>query len=140
MERKKIPTGMLMRAFDAYAEQIRNERPRFVRFKDGKLIKHALTYLTEFELEMLFVWFLLNKKNMRPTIGAALCKEVVADFIRASSREYGLYTKLESKICELRGSAMRAKIQAPNFIRAFEKLAQSFETDRRTSPSHGEPP
>ena len=120
-----------MRAFDAYAQKIRNERPQFVRFKDGKLIKHALTCLTEFQMEMLFVWFLHEKKAMRPTIGAALCKEVVSDFIRASSREYGFYTRLENLIRGAKQSTMAELHPDVQDMRgAFEKLKRSFDADR----------
>lgn len=122
---------MLMRAFDAYAQKIRNVRPQFIRFKDGKLIKHALTCLTEFQLEMLFVWFLREKKEMCPTIGAALCKEVISDFIRASSHEYGFYTQLENSIRRAeRPAAVRIHSDAQQFRNAFENLARSFDADR----------
>ncbi|MBI1956852.1 MAG: hypothetical protein HYS44_00105 [Candidatus Niyogibacteria bacterium] len=132
MESKKMPTGSLMRSFDLYSQKLRNERPRFIRFKDGKLIKHALTYLTEFQIEMLFVWFLQSKKNMRPTIGAALCKEVIADFIRESSREYGFYARLEKTIFTFRGASPTPQIRSADFKNAFEKLARSFDADRRS--------
>lgn len=95
LERKKIPTNDLLRTFDRYCQTIRGVRPIFVRFKDGNLIKHALRHLNEFQVDMLFVWFLKEKVKMQPTIGAALCKEVISDFITTSHREYGFYSRLD---------------------------------------------
>ena len=127
MVEQKLPTGLLMRAFDRYSQALRNERPTFIRFKDGKLIKHALQYLTEFQMEMLFVWFLKIKKEMRPAIGAALCKEVISDFLEASRREYGFYNQLEQQMRRLTGgSTVRIQGEAKNISAALEKFWQSI--------------
>lgn len=93
--KKKLPTNSLIGAFSHYSKAIRGVKPEFARFKDGNLIKCALKHLTEGQVEMLFLWFLKEKTNMRPVIGAALCKEVIADFIDTSHREYGFYAKLD---------------------------------------------
>ncbi|MBI2039153.1 MAG: hypothetical protein HYT22_02670 [Candidatus Niyogibacteria bacterium] len=150
MIERKLPTGTLMRAFDSYAQTFRGERPVFIRFKDGKLIKHALTYLTEFELEMLFVWFLREKKDMRPTIGAALCKEVIADFIRASGRTYGFYLQLENSIRQLsRGFNAGGRLSGAatsqiwsdeaRITGAFEKLKGSYSRSSIRENPKGSP-
>ncbi|MBI4160047.1 replication protein [Candidatus Wolfebacteria bacterium] len=93
--KKKLPTNSLMGAFSHYSKTIRGVKPKFERFKDGNLIKCTLKHLTESQVEMLFLWFLKEKTNMRPAIGAALCKEVIADFIDTSHREYGFYARLD---------------------------------------------
>lgn len=92
---KKLPTNSLLREFKEYSLAIRGQKPEFVRFKDGGLIKHALKHLSEGQIDMLFIWFLQEKRSMRPTIGAALCKEIIQSFIEASHREQGFYLKLE---------------------------------------------
>ncbi len=94
-EGPKLPTNALMNSFQKYCEAIRKNKPYFTRFKDGSLIKNALGHLSRFQIEMLFIWFLKEKRNMQPTIGAALCKEIIRDFINASHKEYGFYNNLE---------------------------------------------
>lgn len=91
----KVPTNALMESFKRYCETIRKIKPNFTRFKDGNLIKNALKHLSEFQTEMLFIWFLNEKKHMRPTIGAALSRGIIADFINASRKQYGFYNQLE---------------------------------------------
>lgn len=49
--------------------KIRNEKPKFVRGKDGNLVKNALKIFSRQQLEMLAVWFLEKKKKLSPTIG-----------------------------------------------------------------------
>jgi len=88
IEEPKVPTNALMNSFQKYCEAIRKNKPYFTRFKDGSLIKNALRHLSKFQIEMLFIWFLKEKRNMQPTIGAALCKEIIRDFINASHKEY----------------------------------------------------
>ena len=91
----KLPTNALLREFKELSMAIRNELPNFTRFKDGHLAKMALKHLNEGQLRLLFVWFLHEKRNMRTSIGAALCRSVIDEFIRSSEREYGFYRKLE---------------------------------------------
>ena len=127
MAEQKLPTGLLMRIFDRYSQALRGVRPAFIRFKDGKLIKHALRYLTEFQIEMLFVWFLSVKKEMRPTIGAALCKEVISAFLEASHREYAFYNQLEQQMRRLAGgSTIRITGKAKDISVALEKFKHSI--------------
>ena len=126
MEKSRIPTGDLMRTFDRYTQAARNERPIFVRFKDGKLIKHALTWLNESQISMLFAWFLQEKKDMRPTIGAALCKEVISDFIETSERRYGFYAELESLVRRLDGGPAKTLGADSTMTDALKKLKNSF--------------
>ncbi len=91
----KLPTNILMESFQKYCEVIRKTKPNFTRLKDGNLIKHALKHLSLFQTEMLFIWFLKEKIHMQPTIGAALSRGIIADFINAGYREYGFYGKLD---------------------------------------------
>jgi len=95
VDKPKLPTNALMRSFNQYCKEIRKTKPVFVRFKDGNLIKHALKHVSTFQLEMLFIWFLREKTNMQPMIGSALCKEVIANFIETSHKQYGFYGGLE---------------------------------------------
>ncbi|MDE2001757.1 MAG: replication protein [Patescibacteria group bacterium] len=92
----KLPTNDILREFNRLSIAMRREKPTFVRFKDGHLIKTALRHLSEGQLRMLLVWFLHEKRNMRPSIGSALCGSVIGEFIRQSEREYGFYRKLEN--------------------------------------------
>lgn len=126
METGRIPTRDLMKTFDRYAQATRGERPIFIRFKDGKLIKHALTWLNESQISMLFAWFLHEKKDMRPTIGAALCKEVISDFIETSERRYGFYAELESLVRRLDGGSAETRGADSTMTDALKKLKYSF--------------
>ncbi len=105
----KLPTNALMNSFHNYCEAIRKTKPCFTRFKDGNLIKYALKHLSEFQIEMLFIWFLKNEVRMRPTVGAALCKEVIADFIKASYKKYGFYNELEQLAKQYTGIKQNSK-------------------------------
>jgi hypothetical protein len=123
----KLPTNALMRSFNQYCKAIRKTKPVFVRFKDGGLIKHALKHVTEFQLEMLFIWFLREKTAMQPAIGAALCKEVIADFIDTSHKQYGFYGGLEqlARRYTPRPEA-EIKTEASSMAEALKKLKESF--------------
>lgn len=94
-EGKKLPTVQLLGDFKKLCEGIRNSKPIFVRFKDGNLVKAALKHLNQGQLQLLFAWFLHERKQMRATIGAALCKEVIEAFVKASEHEQGFYLKWE---------------------------------------------
>lgn len=94
-QKKKIPTNSLMESFQKYCEAIRKTKPDFIRFKDGSLIKHALKYLSASQIELLFIWFLKEKGHMRPSVGAALSRGIISDFISAGRREYNFYSKLD---------------------------------------------
>jgi hypothetical protein len=121
----KLPTNVLMDAFKRYCEAIRKVSPQFTRFKDGNLIKHGLRHLSEFQVEMLFLWFLKEKKHMRPTIGAALSKGIIGDFIDANRREYGFYNKLEQLAKLYAGdkkTGEEIKTETMEMIEALEKL------------------
>lgn len=59
----KIPTNALLESFEKYCQAIRQTKPRFIRFKDGKLIKNALNHISKFQIEILFLWFLKEKKT-----------------------------------------------------------------------------
>lgn len=93
--KKTIPSRYFLWKFGQLCQAIRKTKPVLVKYKDGNLLKLALEHLTEFQLELELVWFLENKKEMSPSLGAALCREVIRDFIRASSRQYGFYGNLE---------------------------------------------
>jgi hypothetical protein len=98
-----------------------------VKFKDGNLLKHALRHLTEFQLELELVWFLQNKREMKPTIGAALCKEVIEDFIQASFKEYGFYSALERTALQYsRREPEEVRGEALAMVEALKKLKDSF--------------
>ncbi len=93
--KKTIPSRYFLWKFGQLCQAIRKTKPVLVKYKDGNLLKLALEHLTEFQLELELVWFLENKKEMSPSLGAALCREVIRDFIKASSRQYGFYGNLE---------------------------------------------
>jgi hypothetical protein len=121
----KLPTNAIMDAFKRYCEAIRKTKPVFTRFKDGNLIKHALKHLSAFQIEMLFLWFLREKKHMRPTIGAALSKGIISDFINASQREYGFYNKLEKlakQYTDTEKTSKEIKAETGEMTKALTKL------------------
>lgn len=93
---KKIPTVQLLGDFKRLCEGIRGTKPIFVRWKDGNLIKAALKHLNEGQLQLLFAWFLKERRKMQATVGAALCREVIEAFIASSEREQGFYLKWEN--------------------------------------------
>ncbi len=125
--RPKLPTNALMRSFNQYCKAIRKTKPIFVRFKDGNLIKHALKHMSEFQLEMLFIWFLQEKTKMQPMIGSALCKEVLADFIETSHKQYGFYGGLEQLARRYTPKPeSEIKTEASSMIEALAKLKASF--------------
>ena len=62
--------------------KIRNEKPKFIRGKDGNLINSALRIFSRQQLEMLAVWFLEKKRKLSPTIGAMLGKEMKEELER----------------------------------------------------------
>ena len=134
-DKKIIPTKYFFGKFKQLCKDIRNTDPVFIKYKDGKLLKHALCHLTEFQLELELIWFLKNKREMKPSFGAALCKEVISDFLKAGSREYGFYGNLEraalqygndkEKKNENEEKAMRAMTEALN------KLKASFAIGRK---------
>ncbi len=121
----KLPTNILMQSFQKYCEAIRKIKPCFIRFKDGNLIKNALRHLSKFQIEMLFIWFLKEKINMQPTIGAALCKEIIRDFINASHKEYGFYNKLEqlaNQYIDNKWSSKEIKHETNEMLATLQKL------------------
>ena len=120
-----VPTNALIKSFKEYCEAIRKIKPIFTRFKDGNLIKSALNHLSALQIEMLFVWFLKRERKMQPTIGAALCKEVIADFINASHKEYGFYGNLEQlakQYVNAATSGEKIKTETGKMAEALEKL------------------
>lgn len=121
----KLPTNALMEAFKRYCEAIRKTKAVFTRFKDGNLIKRALKHLSEFQVETLFLWFLKEKKHMQPTVGAALSKGIISDFIKASQREYGFYNKLEQMAKLYAGdkkTGEEIKTETGRMVEALEKV------------------
>ncbi len=121
----KLPTNALMDSFQKYCEAIRKTKPCFTRFKDGSLIKNALRHISKFQIEMLFIWFLKEKIHMQPTIGAALCKEIIRDFINASHKEYGFYNKLEqlaNQYIDNKRSSKEIKRETDEMLAKLEKL------------------
>lgn len=62
--------------------RIRNEKPIFIRGKDGNLVKSALMQFSESQLEMLAVWFLAKKPKLKATIGAMLSGAVLEELAR----------------------------------------------------------
>ena len=132
--KKIIPTRYFFGKFRQLCQAIRNTEPTFVKFKDGNLLRHALCHLTEFQLELELIWFLQNKKEMRPSLGAALCKEVIRDFIKASCQEYGFYRNLE-QIALKYGKGEKTKTEDETkdmneLVNALKELKKSFEISR----------
>ena len=124
-DRDKIPTNAFFNSFKRYCEAIRKINPDFTRFKDGNLIKNALKHLSEFQIEMLFLWFLKEKGHMKPTIGAALSCGIISDFINASHREYGFYNRLEQLAKKYGGAEKTDKeleSEVGKIAEALEKL------------------
>jgi len=122
-----LPTRYFFGKFSQLTWGIRHTRPIFVKFKDGNLLKHALGHLTEFQLELELVWFLQNKPEMKPTIGAALCKEVIEDFIQTSFKEYGFYNTLERTALQYsRREPEEVRGEAQAMVEALKKLKESF--------------
>jgi len=62
--------------------RIRKTKPVFVRGKDGKLVKLALSIFSRPQLEMLTLWFLAQKPKMAPSIGAMLSRAVLEELQR----------------------------------------------------------
>jgi hypothetical protein len=72
---------------------------------------------------------------MSPSLGAALCKEVIRDFIKASSREYGFYGNLE-RIALQYGNGRKLKTENEAnamsvMVEALKKLKESFSISRK---------
>ncbi len=129
-----LPTRYFFGKFSQLTWGIRHTRPIFVKFKDGNLLKHALRHLTEFQLELELVWFLQNKPEMKPTIGAALCKEVIDDFIQASLKEYGFYNTLERTALQYsRREPEEVRGEAAAMVEALKKLKDSFSMRQTNS-------
>ncbi len=62
---------------------------------------------------------------MQPTIGAALCKEIIRDFINASHKEYGFYNKLEQSANQYinnKRNSKKIKRETDEMLKALEKL------------------
>lgn len=133
--KKTVPSRYFFWKFGQLCQAIRKTKPVLVKNKDGQLLKHALQHLTEFQLELELVWFLQNKKEMSPSFGAALCKEVVRDFIKASSREYGFYGNLERIALQYgNGRKMKTENEAnamSAMVEALKKLKESFSISRK---------
>lgn len=125
-KKEKIPTRYFFWKFKQLCRAIRRAESPLIKFKDGNLIKHALEHLTKFELEIEFIWFLQNKPDMQPTIGAALSKEVIGDFIKASHMEYGFYGNLERTAMRYSNTRRLENNNASTMVEALEKLRKSF--------------
>lgn len=138
VDKPVTPTRYFFGKFAQLCWGIRHTRPVFVKFKDGNLLKHALRHLTEFQLELELVWFLENKQEMQPTIGAALCKEVINDFIQASFKEYGFYGSLERTALRYsKRDPLQVQGEARAMVEALEKLKASFGWGVRQEKSSG---
>jgi hypothetical protein len=133
---KMIPTKYFFGKFKQLCKDIRYADPIFVKHKDGKLLKHALCHLTEFQLELELIWFLKNKREMKASFGAALCKEVLGDFIKASRSEYGFYGKLEQEALHYDAGKKKTENEADAasaMLDALRKLKESFEISKNGS-------
>ncbi len=131
VDNQTLPTRYFFGKFSQLCRGIRCTEPIFVKFKDGNLLKHALRHLTEFQLEMEFIWFLENKLEMKASIGAALCKEVIEDFIKASYQEYGFYGRLERialKYGNARGPTNQNEADSMGaMVEALKRLKESLD-------------
>ena len=66
---------------------------------------------------------------MQPTIGAALCKEIIRDFINASHKEYGFYNKLEqlaNQYIDNKRGCEEIKHETDEMLATLEKLKADF--------------
>ncbi len=129
-KKETLPTRYFFWKFKQLCRAMRHIKPEFTKLKDGELVKHALKHLTKFELEIELIWFLQNKPHMQPTIGAALSKEVIRDFIRASHREYGFYGNLERTAMKYCNGRRLRICNASAMVEALETLKKSFGTWR----------
>lgn len=62
---------------------------------------------------------------MQPTIGAALCKKIIRDFINTSHKEYGFYNKLgqlANQYIDNKRSGKEIKRETDKMLKALEKL------------------
>ena len=80
--------------------KIRNEKPKFVRGKDGNLVKSALKTFSRQQLEMLACWFLEKKPKLSLSLGAMLSKNVLEELER--------------------------KIKDPNFWKDLDKIHEKY--------------
>ena len=78
--------------------------------------------------------FLENKKEMTPSLGAALCKEVIGDFIKAASRQYGFYGNLERialKYNGMKNTTAGSESEKMNaMVEALKKLKKAMVISR----------
>lgn len=132
--KKTIRTRYFIWKFGQLSQAIRKIKPVPVKYKDGNLLKLALTHLSEFQLELELVWFLENKKEMTPSLGAALCKEVIGDFIKASCRQYGFYGNLERIALKYNGmknaTAGNESEKMNAMVEALKKLKKAMVISR----------
>ena len=74
--------------------RIRKEKPKFVRGKDGNLVKNALKSFSRQYLEMLTLWFLEKKQKVSPTIGAML-SSVMLEELKETIKKYSFWKDLD---------------------------------------------
>ena len=71
---------------------------------------------------------------MRPTIGAALCKEVIANFIKASYKKYGFYNELEQlakQYTKIKQNSEKIKSESEAMMEALIKLKAGLSKKMR---------
>lgn len=125
----KLPTNALIGAFSTLCQAIRGTKPVITPFKDGNLIKWALRHLNEGQIQILFAWFLKEKRGMQPTIGAALSKAIVGAFFEAAQKEYGFYLKYEGILRQhiLSKTQEQAKTQEAKPVKPDEKQREMVD-------------
>lgn len=85
----KLGNSAIFRFIDFFVrtgEKISGTKPLIIRGKDGHLISLALKRLPVEKLETLSVWFLANKKNLRPLIGTMLSQKVLEELEREMNK------------------------------------------------------
>ncbi|MFA5168829.1 MAG: hypothetical protein WC530_09915 [Candidatus Omnitrophota bacterium] len=133
-----VSSTFVLRTFGKYMHAFRGNdfRIAYERGKDGRLAKRAVRHLSFFQIEMLFVWFAKEKKQIKPAVAVALCKKVISEFINESHRREGFYGELETEALRVSGRK-RSEVQgqAGSMLVALNNLKESFGMpfDRRES-------
>lgn len=74
--------------------KIRKEKAKFIRGKDGNLVKLALKTFSRQQLEMLSLWFLEKKQRVSPTIGAML-SNIMSEELERKIRDPSFWKDLD---------------------------------------------
>ncbi|MDD4995846.1 MAG: hypothetical protein PHW53_05290, partial [Patescibacteria group bacterium] len=128
-----VSSTFVLRTFGKYMHAFRGNdfKIAYERGKDGRLAKRAVRHLSFFQIEMLFVWFAKEKKQIKPAVAVALCKKVISEFIDESHRREGFYGELEAEALRVSGrKRFEVSGQISSMHDALKRLKDSFEMTR----------